>query len=86
MAAAEGGAEGLGAVGDQLQAVAVSDRRDGRIVGGLAEQIDGDDGAGLEPPLGLDGEDGRLQPLGIEVVGVAGRDVDEAPARRPARG
>src|SRR5690606_39872152 len=61
MLAVEGAAEALGRVGDQLEAVLVADRLDGRVVGGLAEQVDGDDDAGLQPALGDRRLDGGLQ-------------------------
>ena len=69
-------AETLGAVGDQLQALAVADRLDRRVVGGLAEQVDGDHHLGRQLALGLHGGDGGFELGRVEIVGV-GQDVHE---------
>ena len=69
MVAIEGTAEALGRIGDQLEAVAVTDGPDGRIVGGLAEQVDGDDHARLQSALLQGRLDRRLELDRVHVEG-----------------
>jgi len=64
MAAVQGAAETLGAVGDQLQTVPFGDRGDGRIVRRLTEQVDRDDRPRDQPALGLDRRDRRHRLVG----------------------
>ncbi|MNQ89317.1 hypothetical protein D3C85_1046230 [compost metagenome] len=67
--AVDGAAKTLGRVRDQLQAVLVADGLDGRIVGGLAEQVDGDDHARFQTPFLQRRLDGGLQMARVHVVG-----------------
>jgi hypothetical protein len=76
MLAIQGAAKALRGIGDQLQAMPAADLRQARIVGRLAEQIDGDHRRGPQLALGLHRLDGRFQVGRIEVVGVR-QDVDE---------
>lgn len=82
MVAVQGATEPLRTVGDQLEAVFPGHRRDGRIVGGLAEQVDGNDHLGRQLTLGLHRLDGGVELDRIEIVGVR-QHVDEH--RRGAR-
>ncbi len=52
------------------------DGGDRDVVGRLAEEVDGDDGARLELALLLHRDDGGLEAGGVHVVGV-GQDIDE---------
>gem|GEM_PF-6911205 len=69
VSAVDRAAESLGRVRDQLQIIFVADRLDRRIVGRLAEQVDGDDHARGQAAFGLDPFDGALQRRRVHVVG-----------------
>ena len=74
--AVERAAIALRAVGDELQAFALTDRGDGWIIGGLAEQIDGDDRLGLQFAVLLHARDRGFERGRIHVVGI-GQHIDE---------
>ena len=74
--AIEGAAKTLGGVSDQFQAVLCRNRSDGRIVCGLAKQVDGNHGPGRQLALCLHRLDGGIQLDRIQIEGV-GQNVDK---------
>ena len=74
--AVEGCAEALGEVVDGEQAVLGGDGVEGGPVGGLAEEIDADEGSGLEAAGGLGFGDAGFEVVGVDLEG-SGIDVDE---------